>query len=172
MKKLLALVLCLALVAALFVGCEDVEKPEGNTDAETVKVGLICIGDENDQGYTYNFIRGKDAATEALKAKGINVEWVVKWNIPEGDACEDANRELAAAGCKVIFNNSFGFEDYMLKVAPDYPEIQFVACTNQASWGDELKNTHNAFANIYEGRYLAGIVAGMKLQQLIDDGEI
>lgn len=172
MKKLLALVLCLALVAALFVGCEDVEKPEGNGDAETVKVGLICIGDENDQGYTYNFIRGKDAATEALKAKGINVEWVVKWNIPEGDACEDANRELAAAGCKVIFNNSFGFEDYMLKVAPDYPEIQFVACTNQASWGDDLKNTHNAFANIYEGRYLAGIVAGMKLQQLIDEGTI
>ena len=173
MKKLLALVLCLALMAALFVGCQESADPTGaGNDAKTIKVGLICIGDENDQGYTYNFIRGKDAATEALKAKGINVEWVVKWNIPEGDACEDANRELAAAGCKVIFNNSFGFEDYMLKVAPDYPEIQFVACTNQASWGDELKNTHNAFANIYEGRYLAGIVAGMKLQQLIDDGEI
>lgn len=178
MKKLLALVLCLALVAALFVGCDhgntqtsDTVAPDGK-DAQSIKVGLICIGDENDQGYTYNFIRGKDAATEALKAKGINVEWVVKWNIPEGDACEDANRELAAAGCKVIFNNSFGFEDYMLKVAPDYPEIQFVACTNQASWGDDLANTHNAFANIYEGRYLAGIVAGMKLQQLIDEGTI
>ena len=91
MKKILALVLCLALVAALFVGCSD-NKPEtgknteaGNKAATTIKVGLICIGDENDQGYTYNFIRGKDAATEALKAKGINVEWVVKWNIPEGD---------------------------------------------------------------------------------------
>ena len=60
----------------------------------------------------------------------------------------------------------------MLKVAPDYPEIEFIACTNQASWGDNLENTHNAFANIYEGRYLAGVVAGMKLQQMIDDGEI
>ena len=185
MKKLLALVLCLALVAALFVGCSENKTETGKpadagkqteagkeTSGTAIKVGLICIGDENDQGYTYNFIRGKDAATEALKAKGINVEWVVKWNVPEGDACEDANRELAAAGCKVIFNNSFGFEDFMLKVAPDYPDIQFVSCTNQGSWNDSLKNTHNAFANIYEGRYLAGIVAGMKLQQLIDDGTI
>ena len=173
MKKLLALVLCLALLAALFVGCEESGKPaDGGADAKTVKVGLICIGDENDQGYTYNFIRGKDAATEALKKKGINVEWIVKWNIGEDSSCEDANIELAEAGCQVIFNNSFGFEDYMLKVAPNYPDIQFVACTNQASWGDELANTHNAFANIYEGRYLAGIVAGMKLQQLIDEGTI
>ncbi len=167
MKKLLALVLCLALVAALFVGCQEESK-----DTAAIKVGLICIGDENDQGYTYNFIRGKDAATKTLKEKGINVEWVVKWNVPEGDACEDANIELAEAGCKVIFNNSFGFEPYMLKVAPNYPEIQFVACTNKASRTDDLKNTHNAFAAIYEGRYLAGVVAGMKLQQLIDDGTI
>ena len=179
MKKLLALVLCLALVAALFAGCDNGKTgtPDGTvapngSDAKSIKVGLICIGDENDQGYTYNFIRGKDAASKALEAKGINVEWVVKWNIPEGDACEDANRELAEAGCKLIFNNSFGFEDYMLKVAPDYPDIQFVACTNQASWGDDLKNTHNAFANIYEGRYLAGVVAGLKLQELIEKGEI
>ncbi len=174
MKKILAFVLCLALVAALFAGCSDSKTPDegGKGNAETIKVGLICIGDENDQGYTYNFIRGRDAATEALKAKGINVEWVTKWNIGEDSSCEDANIELAEAGCKLIINNSFGFEDYMLKVAPNYPDIQFVSCTNQASWGDELPNTHNAFASIYEGRYLAGIVAGMKLQELIDKGEI
>ena len=190
MRKILALVLCLVLVLTLFVGCaeenkdatknetgnkpatEEKTEPGSKTAAKTVKVGLICIGDENDQGYTYNFIRGKDAATEALKAKGINVEWIVKWNIGEDSSCEDANIELAEAGCQVIFNNSFGFEDYMLKVAPNYPDIQFVSCTNQASWNDSLQNTHNAFANIYEGRYLAGVVAGMKLQQLIDDGTI
>ena len=183
MKKLLALVLVLALVAALFVGCSndtpsesakpaESGKPAEGGEAKTIKVGLICIGDENDQGYTYNFIRGKDVATKALEEKGVKVEWVVKWNVPEGDACEDANRELAEAGCKIIFNNSYGFEDYMLKVAPDYPEIQFVGCTNQASWGDSLKNTHNAFANIYEGRYLAGVVAGMKLEELIEKGEL
>ena len=88
-------------------------------EGKTVKVGLICIGDENDQGYTYNFIRGKDAATEALAAEGINVEWVVKYNIGEDSSCEDANIELAEDGCQLIINNSYGFEDYMLKVAPD-----------------------------------------------------
>ena len=197
MKKFLALLLSMMMVLSLAAcgGGEsgdskpaDESKPAGTQqpadsqpsdagsedqeEAKTVKVGLICIGDENDQGYTYNFIRGKEAATEALAAKGITVDWVVKWNIAENSGCEDANIELADDGCDLIINNSFGFEPFMLKVAPDYPEIEFIACTNQASWGDNLDNTHNAFANIYEGRYLAGIVAGMKLQQMIDEGTI
>ena len=146
--------------------------PAENEGTKTVKVGLICIGDENDQGYTYNFIRGKDAVTEALAEKGITVEWSVKWNIGEDSSCEEANIELAEEGCQLIINNSFGFEPYMLKVAPDYPDIEFIACTNQASWADDLPNTHNAFANIYEGRYLAGVVAGMKMQEMIDNGDI
>ena len=190
MKKFLAILLSLVMVLSLAAcgGGSDqppltTDKPAENQPAggqnggdapetKTVKVGLICIGDENDQGYTYNFIRGKEAATEALAAKGITVDWVVKWNIAENASCEDANIELADDGCDLIINNSFGFEPFMLKVAPDYPEIEFIACTNQASWGDNLDNTHNAFANIYEGRYLAGVVAGMKLQQMIDEGEI
>ena len=184
MKKFLALLLSMILVLSLTAcgggGGEDSKpadesKPadtqppadSGSEPAEgkTVKVGLICIGDENDQGYTYNFIRGKEAATEALAAKGINVEWVTKWNIGEDSGCEDANIELADEGCDLIINNSFGFEPFMLKVAPDYPDIEFISCTNQASWGDGLDNTHNAFANIYEGRYLAGVVAGVVLSE-------
>lgn len=194
MKKLLAMLLAAAMVFTLAAcgngdqGSADSPAPEtqsqapesqtpetpegGETAAKTVKVGLICIGDENDQGYTYNFIRGQEAATEALAAKGINVEWKIKWNIGEDSSCEEANIELAEEGCDLIINNSFGFEPYMLKVAPDYPEIEFISCTNQASWGDDLENTHNAFANIYEGRYLAGVAAGMKLQEMIDNGEI
>ena len=189
MKKFLALLLSVMMVLSLAACGGDqppstVDKPadsqtpadsapaDTGSETKTVKVGLICIGDENDQGYTYNFIRGKEAATEALAASGINVEWVVKWNIGEDSSCEDANIELADEGCDLIINNSFGFEPFMLKVAPDYPEIEFIACTNQASWGDDLDNTHNAFANIYEGRYLAGVVAGMKLQQMIDEGTI
>ena len=175
MKKFLALILALVMALSLVAcggnGGDDQKDPE-NPDGKTVKVGLICIGDENDQGYTYNFIRGKEAATKALEEKGIKVDWVVKYNITEDSKCEDANRELAEEGCQLIINNSFGFEDFMLKVAADYPEIQFVACTNQNSYGDELKNTHNAFANIYEGRYLAGVVAGMKLQEMIDAGDL
>ncbi len=198
MKKIIALLLALVMVFALAAcaaketpktdGPAQTEEPakteepaqaeepaqteEPTAEAKTVKVGLICIGDENDQGYTYNFMRGKEAATDALAAKGINVEWVVKYNIGEDSGCEDANIELAEAGCSIIFNNSYGHEPFMLKVAPDYPEVQFVGCTNCGSWGDDLDNTHNAFANIYEGRYLAGVAAGMKLQQLIDEGTI
>ncbi|WP_297212840.1 BMP family ABC transporter substrate-binding protein [uncultured Flavonifractor sp.] len=185
-KRLLAMLLAGAMVFGLAAcGNNDQGSSQtpagGNTPAgteetggetKTVKVGLICIGDENDQGYTYNFIRGKEAVTEALAEKGINVDWVVKWNIGEDSSCEEANIELAEAGCQLIINNSFGFEPFMLKVAPDYPEIEFISCTNQASWTDDLENTHNAFANIYEGRYLAGIVAGMKMQEMIDNGEI
>ena len=184
-KRLLALLLAGAMVFGL-AACGNgdqgsAESPSGTTPAgtetggeetKTVKVGLICIGDENDQGYTYNFIRGKEAVTEALAAKGITVDWEVKYNVGEDSSCEEANIELAEAGCDLIINNSFGFEPYMLKVAPDYPEIEFISCTNQASAVDELENTHNAFANIYEGRYLAGVVAGMKLQEMIDNGEI
>ena len=185
-KRILAMLLAGSMIFGLAAcsGGSDAEEstPAGTDTAETapvetdgvktVKVGLICIGDENDQGYTYNFIRGQEAATEALAAKGINVEWSVKWNIGEDSSCEEANIELAEEGCQLIINNSFGFEEYMLKVAPDYPDVQFIACTNQASAVDDLTNTHNAFANIYEGRYLAGVVAGMKMQELIDNGEI
>jgi len=188
MKKFLALLLSLTMALSL-AACgggdqgggdqeadsnesQESEPQDEGTEATNIKVGLICIGDENDQGYTYNFIRGKEAATEALAAKGINVEWVTKWNIGEDATCEDANIELAEDGCQLIINNSFGFEPFMLKVAPDYPDIQFISCTNQASWNDGLDNTHNAFANIYEGRYLAGVVAGMKMQEMINNGEI
>ena len=184
-KRLLALLLAGAMVFGL-AACGNgdqgsAESPSGTTPAgtetggeetKTVKVGLICIGDENDQGYTYNFIRGKEAVTEKLAEKGIDVKWEVKYNVGEDSSCEEANIELAEAGCDLIINNSFGFEPYMLKVAPDYPEIEFISCTNQASAVDELENTHNAFANIYEGRYLAGVVAGMKMQEMIDNGEI
>ena len=195
MKKILALLLALCMVFALCAcGAAEpaeeepaVEEPvaeepaaeeaaeeaaEPAEEAQTIKVGLICIGDENDQGYTYNFIRGQEAATEILADKGIEVEWVVKYNIGEDSSCEDANLELAEEGCEIIINNSYGFEPYMLKVAPDYPEITFIGCTNQASWCDDLDNTVNAFANIYEGRYLAGVAAGLKIQEMIDAGEI
>ena len=170
-KRILALLLAGVMMLGL-AACSNSGEKENETDGKTIKVGLICIGDENDQGYTYNFIRGKEAATKTLADKGINVEWVVKYNIGEDATCEDANIELAEEGCEVIINNSYGFEPFMLKVAPEYEDITFISCTNQASWGDDLPNTHNAFANIYEGRYLAGVAAGMKIQEMIDNGEI
>ena len=181
MKKLLAILLSVIMVLSL-VACgnktqdetpsNDDQQQNTETETKTIKVGLICIGDENDQGYTYNFMRGKEEATKLLADQGINVEWVVKNNINEDSSCEDANIELADEGCELIINTSYGFEPFMLKVAPDYEDIQFVSCTNMMSALDDLDNTHNAFANIFEGRYLAGVVGGMKLQQMIDEGEI
>ena len=185
-KRLLSLLLAGAMALSL-AACGGTpaqsQAPADNSTAPTdssaptegeaaLKIGMVCIGDENDQGYTYNFMRGVDAVNEALAADGIKVDWVFKYNILEDSGCEDANRELADEGCDLIINNSYGFEPFMLKVAPDYPGIQFISCTNQASAVDDLPNTHNAFAYIYEGRYLAGVVAGMKLQEMIDNGEI
>ena len=174
MKKFLALLVSLLMMVSLLAACGGGDTAGGGDEGgdEVMKIGLVCIGDENDQGYTYNFIRGKEAATEALAAKDITVEWIIKYNIGEDSACEDANIELAEEGCEIIINNSFGHEPFMLKVAPEYPDITFISRTNQGSWNDGLDNTHNAFANIFEGRYCAGVVAGMKLQQLIDEGTI
>lgn len=153
----------------------EAAEPSPDTEADTgqrIKVGLVCAGGENDQGDTYNFIRGRNDAAVMLAAEGIGVEWRVMWDVPQDGACEDANRALADEGCQLIFNDSPGFEAFMRNVAPEYPDVQFVSCGGQASRADELPNTHNAFANIHEGRYLAGVVAGMKLQEMIDSGEL
>ena len=148
------------------------EDAGGSGDRISIKAGMVCIGDENDQGYTYNFIRGTEAAKEALAAEGIDVEWIVKYNLIEGDPVAVANEELVEEGCSIIFNNSYGQEPAMLQVAPDYPDVHFVGCTNEGSWKDDLENTHNVFNRIHEGRYAAGVVAGMKLQEMIDNGDI
>lgn len=184
MKKLLALILALAMVFS-FAACgneEPTEEPENPseptnegddpTEMKTVKAGMVCIGDENDQGYTYNFIRATESAKEILAAEGINVEWSIKYNLIEGDPVAEANEELADDGCQIIFNNSYGQEPAMLQVAPNYPETVFVGCTNEGSWKDDLTNTVNVFGRAHEGRYLAGVVAGLKLQEMIDNGEI
>lgn len=184
-KKLPALFLALALLLSL-CACggapsEGANKniPNAPDNAEgvpetpprrSVKVGLVCMGDENGQGY--GFAWGENDAFVMLAADGIDVEWVEKWNAPEGGACEDANRELAESGCQIIFNGFPVFEESMLKAAADYPDVHFVACGGQDAWRDGLPNTHNAFANIYEARYLAGVVGGLKLEELIADGEL
>ncbi len=174
MKKILSVLIVLVFVSAIAFAGGSTEKAAapGADTTNTVKVGLLCIGDENDQGYTYNFIRGRDEATELLAADGITVDWVTKFNVREDSSCVDANIEAAEEGCQIIINNSYGFEPYMLEVVDSYPDIEFISCTNCASALDDRANTHNAFADIYEGRYVAGVVAGMKMQQLIDEGKI
>lgn len=172
MKKLSFVLIIMLLVSSFIFAGGDKEEAAAPADSNTVKVAMLCIGDENDQGYTYNFIRGQREATEMLAAEGINVEWILKYNIVEDASCVDANIEAAEEGAQIIINNSYGFEQYMLQMVDDYPDIEFIGCTNCMSAFDGRPNTHNAFADIYEGRYIAGVVAGMKLQEMIDNGEI
>jgi basic membrane protein A len=110
------------------------------------------------------------AAEEACEKMGVNI--LKKTNIPEGQECYDAAAELAEEGCDIIFADSFGHEDYIIQAAEEFPEIQFLHATGTKAHTEGLSNYHNAFASIYEGRYLAGVAAGMKLNEMIDKGTI
>ena len=170
MKKVLAIALALAMVLGLAAcGGSSSSTATQTTETTTYKVGMVCIGDEN-QAYDRNFFLAADAATERLKAKGIDVEWIYKYNNPTevADDCAD----LAEDGCIAVFCNSYGQEPQMLITAAEYPDVVFAGLTNQGSCVDDLDNTINAFPNIFEARYLAGVAAGCKLQEMIDNGEI
>lgn len=167
-KRILALLMAVMMLAALVsCGTKTETEDEGQTVAtegvtkENLKIGLILIGDEAD-AYNANHVEGIEAAMETL---GLTEEQIlIKANVYENADCETAIVELAEAGCQVIFSNSFGHEQYMVKVAEEYPDIQFCAATGFQSATDELDNTHNYFARIYEARYLAGIAAGLKTE--------
>jgi len=140
----------------------------GDSGSEGFKVGLICLHDENST-YDQNFINGFIEARDAMGA--AEADFMIKKNIPEGQECYDAAAELADAGCKVIFADSFGHEDYMIQAAKEFPEVQFCHATGTKAHTEGLDNYHNAFASIYQGRYLAGVAAGLKLKEMIDAGD-
>ena len=191
MKKLLAIALALVLCLGLFAGCagnttSETKATEANTEAtvadnteataanteaapaSTMKVGFIFLHDEN-SNYDLNFM---NAAKEACANLGFSEDqYIFRTNIPEGQECYDAACELADAGCTVIFADSFGHEDYMIQAAKEFPEVQFCHATGTRAHTEGLSNYHNAFASIYEGRYLAGVAAGLKLNEMIEAGE-
>lgn len=147
---------------------EVVTKAPVSKDMADVKVGFIFLHDENST-YDKNFM---DAAKAAQAALGLSDEQVMmKTNVPEGNECYEAAAEMAEAGCDLVFADSFGHESFMLQAAQDYPKVQFCHATGTTAHTEKLPNFHNAFASIYEGRYLAGIAAGLKLNQMIEAGE-
>lgn len=188
MKKLLSMLLVLAMTATMLAGCggsdsaaegnaagtgaADNTSDEGNAEAPAtgdIKVGIIYIGDEN-EGYTESHMKGIQDMKETL---GLSDEQVIeKTLIGENEAAYDALVDLADNGCDIIFANSFGHESYMLQAAAEFPDVQFCHATGYQAATSGLPNMHNYFTSIYEGRYLAGVVAGMKLQAMIDAGEI
>ena len=184
MKKFVALLLALAMVFALCAcgnsnsaapkqdDAAESSQPSDNAsenqsaaDLSALKVGFIFLHDENST-YDLNFM---NAAKEACEALGV--ESVFKTNIPEDQSCYEAAAELADAGCNIVFADSFGHEDYIIQAAKEFPEVQFCHSTGTKAHTEGLDNYHNAFASIYEGRYLAGVAAGLKLNEMIDNGD-
>lgn len=165
-KKIIAVILAALFVVGCFAGCSAASEDDSKTNTNTVKVGFIYLHDENST-YDKNFI---DAAKAACEAKGV--EYVEKKNIPEDASCKEAALDLVDQGCNIIFADSFGHEDYMIEAAKEAPDVQFCHATGTKAHTENLANYHNAFASIYEGRYLAGIAAGMKINEMIESGKI
>lgn len=161
MKRFISMLLIFILVFTLVsCGKEEVE-PEPDPVEDTFKVGLICLHDENST-YDLNFI---DGFTRACEAAGV--EYIIRTNVSESEDCYNTAAELADAGCKMVFADSFGHEDFMIQAAKEFPEVQFCHATGTKAHTEGLDNFHNAFASIYEGRFLDGVALGMKLNEMI-----
>ncbi len=160
MKRILSVLLAVAMIAScfLFVSCAKEE------EKDTFKLGVICLHDEKST-YDLNFIQAVEKAAKDLGLKEDQV--IFKKNIPEGNECYDAAADLVDAGCDVVFANSFGHESYILKAAKEFKDVQFCHATGTTAHTEKLDNFHNAFASIYEGRYLVGIAAGLKLKEMM-----
>ena len=174
MKKFLALILALVMALSL-VACGNDAPPadDGAADdgaaAPAVKVGFICLHDENST-YDLNFLNG---AKEAIANLGLTeADYIIKTNVPESSECYETAMDLVDDGCNIIFANSFGHEPYMLQAAQEVPDVEFCHSTGTLAHTAGVPNYHNAFASIYEGRFLAGVAAGMKLNEMIEAGEI
>ncbi|MBQ4207955.1 MAG: BMP family ABC transporter substrate-binding protein, partial [Clostridia bacterium] len=162
MKKILAVLLAAVLVLAL-AACGG--KP--SDEAKDFKAGFIFLHDENST-YDLNFINAAKQACENL-----GVECILKTNIDESNDCYEAAADMVDSGCGFVFADSFGHESFMIQAAKDFPDVQFAHATGtRAHTEKDLPNYANAFASIYEGRYLAGVAAGLKLNQMIEEGKI
>ena len=184
MKKVFAVILALAMVISLAAcgGGNTAPANQNNTNGSNTNnttpekpvynVGMVCIGDEN-AAYDRNFYMAADAAKAQLAKEGIDINWIYTYHHPEGKEVADDCEELAGEkNCIAVFLNSYGQEPAMLQIAADYPKTVFAGLTNEGSYKDKLDNTINAFPSIYEGRYLAGVAAGCKLNEMIADGTI
>ena len=182
MKKFLALLLTLVMALSLAAcgGSDEestgspAEDPAANEEssgsAADVKIGLICVHDIN-SGYDAAHIEGLTAACEELGIDA-NSQVIFRYNIAEDENCYDAAVDLAEEGCNIIFSDSYGHQSYMLDAAEDYPDVTFVSCTGDMAATSGLDNYKNLFPYTYESRYVSGVVAGMKLKELMDAGTV
>ena len=164
-KKILAIFLVVAMVAALAVGLTACKKDDGGeVDYSNIKIGMLCLHDKNST-YDKNFITAMEEVQRELGLRDDQV--IIKTGIPEDDTCYQEAMNLVDAGCNIIFADSFGHEAYMLKAAKQAPKVLFAHATGTRAHTENLPNFVNAFASIYEGRFLAGVAAGLKLNEMI-----
>lgn len=171
MKKLTALLLALLMVFTL-AGCsskDDNNAASDNDETVDVKIGAIILGDEN-EGYSYAHIAGIKAACEKLGIPESNIIW--KYNIGEDQGVYDAAVDCIENGATLVLSNSYGHQTYMEQVASEFPEVTVIACTGDRAAVSGLSNFHNAFTKIFEARYVSGVVAGLKLKELDEKGEL
>ncbi len=163
MKKIIALLAILVMVFAL-AACAGT-----SSDAKGVKIGVILVHDEN-TGYDAAHIEGIKAGAEAAGIPGEDIIW--KYNIPEDESCYDTATDLVEQGCNYIFSDSYGHQDFMLQAASENPDVTFVSMTGDKAALSGLDNYKNAFPHTFEARYVSGVVAGMKLKELMDAGKV
>ena len=145
------------------------EEPAAAPAASDIKIGVVLVGDEN-EGYTYAHIAGVRKAMEACGLTDDNIVWF--YNIPENEECYDKCVECVEQGCVAVFTNSYSHQTFTQQAASEYPEVQFVALTGDTAMKSGLPNFSNAFNYTFESRYVSGVVAGMKLAELVKDEKI
>lgn len=150
-------------------GDENTNGDTQNTENADLKIGLILLGDEN-EGYTYAHIKGIQEAAKTLGLSDDQLVW--KYSIPEDATCTETALDLVDQGCNLIISNSYGHQSFMEEAASQNPEVTFVAMTGDTAAKSGLDNFCNAFTHVFESRYVSGVVAGMKVAELIADGKL
>ena len=164
-RKIFSIALAALMIAGICMAFGSCSKSDDNG---SFKIGVILLHDEKST-YDLNFINGVKKAASDLGLKDSQV--IFKRNIKESNDCYVAASELVDDGCSLIFADSFGHEDFIIKAAKEFPNVQFCHATGTKAHTENLANYHNAFASIYEGRYLAGVAAGLKLNEMIANNE-
>ncbi len=152
MKRVAMIAMSLVAASMIFLGCNNKDGKSSAITKDNIMVGFVYIGSINDQGYT----EAQDQSRLALVEMGIQTMY--KENVPENSDAEKAIRDLVDAGCNVIYTTSFGFMDSTLNVAKDFPNVKFGHCSGFKT----AENVSTYFGRMYEARYLAGVVAGLK----------
>lgn len=166
MKKLLSVLLVFLMLFSVAACSNGNGSEAGEKDA---KIGIILVGDEQ-EGYTYAHMEGIRNAAANLGIPEESIIW--KYSVPEDQTCYDMAVDLVENGATLVISNSYGHQSFMQQAASEYPEVTFVADTGDTAAASGLSNFKNAFTQVYESRYVSGIVAGLKIKELADNGEL